>query len=228
MISLDRLAGSAPVLAPFLVVVAAAIVGVTLGLGPSLLVIAAGMLVAAISGLWSSLGRLTGESPLTFEEAVGLGALSPEEERKQSILRALKDLDYERSVGKISDADFAELTQRYRSEAKQLLQAIAAADAPRREKAEKQLAARLKQEGVVVSKTGKPRTDAKREPASERQLTDTLPEDPGEAVAAASVTPPPAASADGKTDCGKCGTRNDADSSFCKRCGAVMNAGAAS
>ena len=179
MIPLDRVAGAAPVWAPALVVSIAVLVGVSLGLGPALLVLAAGMLVAAISAFWSSLGRLTGESPLTLEEAVGLGAPSPEEERKRSILRALKDLDYERSVGKISEADFAELTQRYRAEAKTLLQALAAEDAPRRQKAEAQLAARLKEEGL--KEAGKKRKARKTDKAVEpetKEPSDQAPEAP--------------------------------------------------
>jgi hypothetical protein len=234
MILLERVAGAAPVLAPALVVSIAAVVGVSLGLGPALLVVAAGMLVAAIVGLWSSLGRLTGESPLTLEEAVGLGAPSPEEERKRSILRALKDLDYERSVGKISDADFNELTQRYRAEAKTLLQVIAADDAPRRKKAEAQLAARLKEEGVAArAKKRKARAAGDPEqqdpkakgappPADEAPVQD---ETEVEAVVAATEPADAAPPSADKVACSKCDTRNDPDSSFCKRCGAAMNAG---
>ena len=40
--------------------------------------------------------------PLGFEEALGMGAPSKVEEEKRSVLRALKDLEYERGVGKIS------------------------------------------------------------------------------------------------------------------------------
>jgi hypothetical protein len=244
MIPLERVAGAAPVLAPVLVLSIAAVVGASVGLGPALLVIAAGMLVAAIAGLWSSLGRLTGESPLTLEEAVGLGAPSPEEERKRSILRALKDLEYERSVGKISDADFAELTQRYRAEAKTLLQMIAAEDAPRRKKAEAQLAARLKEEGLAAA-AKKHKARASRSPAPDGAKTDgAKTEDPGppdeETVVAAeaaavvaavepadAVSPPPPPSTE-KIACASCDTKNDPDSSFCKRCGAELNAGEAS
>src|SRR5882672_8194898 len=110
----------------------ALVVGTTLGLGPALLVLAGGMLLGVVLLFWSSLGRLTGESPLSLEEAIGLGAPSPEEERKRSVLRALKDLEYERSVGKISDQDFAELSARYRADAKALLRLIEAESAPLR------------------------------------------------------------------------------------------------
>jgi len=187
MIPLDRVAGAAPVWAPALVVSIAVLVGVSLGLGPALLVVAAGMLVAAISAFWSSLGRLTGESPLTLEEAVGLGAPSPEEERKRSILRALKDLDYERSVGKISDHDYHELSARYREEAKRLIERVDESLTPERQKAEKLLAERVardkeralererqapdEREGATSERGEKDDEDAP--PSSERKPTDT-------------------------------------------------------
>src|SRR5690349_23903351 len=154
------------------VVLTALIVGATAGLGPSLLVLAAGMLVGVVLLLWSSVGRLTGESPLTLEEAIGLGAPSPEEERKQSILRALKDLEYERSVGKISEEDFAELSARYRADAKALLKLIDAESAQYRRRAEELLAARLTEE----KETGKRRKSKKARAA--RKLEATASEEP--------------------------------------------------
>src|SRR5690349_4078644 len=169
---LNRLTGdSAKWIAP-VVVLTALVVGATSGLGPSLLVLAGGMLTAVVLLFWSSLGRLTGESPLSLEEAVGLGAPSPEEERKRSILRALKDLEYERSVGKISEEDFAELSARYRAEAKALLKLIDAESAPMRRRAEELLAARLTEE----KETGKRRKSKKARAA--RKLEATASEEP--------------------------------------------------
>ena len=66
---------------------------------------------SSISLFWTSIQDLSGESELTLDEALGMAAPSAEEERKRSVLRALKDLEYERSVGKISEDDFAELSQ---------------------------------------------------------------------------------------------------------------------
>jgi hypothetical protein len=40
------------------------------------------------------------------------------------VLRALKDLEYERSVGKIDEQDFMELSEKYRAEARMLLQLV--------------------------------------------------------------------------------------------------------
>jgi hypothetical protein len=198
-------------------------VGVVAGLGPALLVLAGSALVGAVFLFWSSLGRLTGESPLTLEEAVGLGAPSPEEERKRSILRALKDLEYERSVGKISEEDFAELSARYRAEAKALLQSLEGELAPLRNKAEKRLASRLKKEGIE---------SAHDEPAGSgsdgaRAGEDAPSADPSESGPTHSE--PREISVSGPhAVCAKCATRNDADASFCKRCGAPIAATEAS
>lgn len=94
------------------------------GRGPFFLVLAAAALGGAIWVFWRSLQSLTGEAPLTLDEALGLGAPAAEEERKTAVLRALKDLEYERSVGKIDEQDFMELSEKYRAEARMLLQLV--------------------------------------------------------------------------------------------------------
>ncbi len=50
-------------------------------------------LVGALLILWNSVQALTGDAPLTLEEALTLTAPSTEEERKVAVLRALKDLE---------------------------------------------------------------------------------------------------------------------------------------
>jgi len=180
-------------IAPALVATAV-IVGAAVGLGPALLVLAGSVLVGVVALLWTSLGRLTGDASLTIEEALGFAAPSPEEERKQSIVRALKDLEYERSVGKISDQDYHQLSARYRAEAKALLKSIDEANAPRWEQAEALLAERLKREGLASASA----PSVRGRPAASK--------------------PPPAA----RTACAACATENDEDARFCKRCGASM------
>lgn len=124
-------------------------VAVILGRGPAFLVLAAGVLLGAIWVFWESLQSLTGEAPLTLEEAIGLGAPSSEEERKRSVLRTLKDLEYERGVGKISEQDYKQLSAKYRQEAKELLQVLDSSMGPARARAEELLAARLDDSSVA-------------------------------------------------------------------------------
>jgi hypothetical protein len=105
-------------------VVSATVAGSLLGRGPFFLTLAGFALLGAIWIFWRSLQSLTGEAPLTLDEALGLGAPNAEEERKTAVLRALKDLEYERTVGKIEEQDFLELSEKYRAEARGLLQLV--------------------------------------------------------------------------------------------------------
>src|SRR5260221_7258733 len=111
-------------------------VGLAYGLGTAILVLAGGLLLGIIAILWESVRTLSGDAPITLEEAVELGAPSAAEEQKRAVLQALKDLHYERSVGKVSDADYEELLGRYREEAKRLLRAVDEDLAPLRAKAQ--------------------------------------------------------------------------------------------
>jgi uncharacterized membrane protein YraQ (UPF0718 family) len=140
---LDALVARSPVLAPLAVLLGAAVLGALRGPGAAVLALAGGALLAAIAGLWSSLRVLAGDAPLSLHEAIDLGAPSALQERKQKILFALKDLQREHALGKISDDDFKDLSARYRAEAKQLLREMDEDLAPARAKAEALLEARL-------------------------------------------------------------------------------------
>ncbi|HYP87274.1 MAG TPA: hypothetical protein VEQ59_03960, partial [Polyangiaceae bacterium] len=135
--------------------------------GPPLvcLVLAAGALALVLTLMWSSVQSLTGGASLGFEEALGMGAPSRVEEEKRAVLRALKDLEYERSVGKISVEDYAELSARYRAEAKRLMQSLDEALAPAREEVERALQERLARAGVAPLDTEKLRENAAEKPA---------------------------------------------------------------
>lgn len=123
--------------------------GLVSGVEFAFLVLAAGVLVLVITLLWTSVQSLTGSSSLAFEEALGMGAPSKVEEQKRALLRALKDLEYERGVGKISPEDYAELSTKYREEAKRLIQSLDETLAPAREQVERDLQKRLSQEGLA-------------------------------------------------------------------------------
>src|SRR6202012_5863491 len=80
-----------------------------------------------------------------------MGARSAEEEQKRAVLRALKDLEYERSVGKISDEDYQEYAARYRAEAKRLIRTMDESMAEARKRVEQDLAKRVAQLGPEAS-----------------------------------------------------------------------------
>ena len=102
---------------PVVWLLAAIVAGLVWGVQLVMLVLAAGAITLVIVLMWASVQSLTGGTPLGFEEALGMGAPSKVEEEKRSVLRALKDLEYERGVGKISPEDYAELLAKYRAEA---------------------------------------------------------------------------------------------------------------
>jgi hypothetical protein len=131
--------------------------GVVSGIELAFLVVAAGVLVLVITLMWSSVQSLTGASSLGFEEALGMGAPSKVEEEKRSVLRALKDLEYERGVGKISPEDYAELVSKYRTEAKRLMQSVDEKLGPAREQVELQLTQRLEHLGLDALQTEQPK-----------------------------------------------------------------------
>lgn len=180
---------------PVVTLVGVVVAGVFLGVEIALLVLAAGALAGVIALLWASVQALTGESPLTLDEALTLGAPSVEEEQKRAVLRALKDLDFERSVGKISEDDYTELSTRYREEAKRLILLIDAGSELERERAEKALLARLEKAPPEAAPPAKARDD---EPADDSADADA--DAAGETEAEPSSAPAPAARAERKED----------------------------
>src|SRR5687767_13420751 len=102
----ERLARDARLGLPVATLVLAAAAAVVLGPPAAILVLAGGALIAVIATFWASVRTLFGETPLAGADAYALGAPRAEEEQKRAVLRALKDLEFERSVGKISEEDY--------------------------------------------------------------------------------------------------------------------------
>ncbi|MEO5728004.1 MAG: zinc ribbon domain-containing protein, partial [Byssovorax sp.] len=217
----------------------------------AILVLAGGALIGVIAIFWASVRTLLGETPLSGADAYAIAAPRSEEEQKRAVLRALKDLEFERSVGKISEEDYGELVARYRGEAKRLLRQLDEEAQPRRERVEALVAKRLRREGLAgaAAVTATEKTDDESgatTPAESddegRKSADSAAragkakkrKKPREAAAIeaqeaqeapeASITP--AAEAKTRT-CAECGTKNDPDAVFCKKCGARQEAAAA-
>jgi hypothetical protein len=245
-----KLAEYARVGLPALTVAIALTAGIVQGPASAILVLAGGALIGVIAIFWASVRTLLGETPLSGADAYALAAPRAEEERKRAVLRALKDLEFERSVGKISEEDYAELVARYRAEAKRLLREIDEEAQPRHERAAALVAKRLRREGLTGTDTGAPSpekpvaetdeeplepTDADDESSRDRKEAAPIarrdkskkrkkPRDPAatEAPAATPAITPEAAT----RTCAECGTKNDPDAVFCKKCGARQEAAA--
>jgi len=226
-----------------------AVVGKLMGLELGILVLAGGVLVGVIFVLWHSLQGLTGEAELTLEEALSLAAPSAEEEEKRSVLRTLKDLEYEKSVGKISDEDYAELVAKYSARAKELIQVVDADMDDARAQVERLLSKRLRDDEARAKDAEKQKGKSqkrgaeKQKPAAKRQepaesaletvdapeASEATPSDAPDSGPAQTSTPRPTAAAVAPSEergieCPECTTSNDADARFCKSCGTPLEA----
>jgi hypothetical protein len=189
---------------PLLTLVTASVLGAVYGVQLVVLTLAAGALLLVISLLWNSVQALAGESELSFEEAFSMGTRSAEEEQKRAVLRALKDLDYERSVGKISEQDFHEFSTRYRAEAKRLIRDLDEDLAEARKQVEHDLERRLR----------------KREQSSDASAS--AHETSAEQSAESAATDPRGSGSKALRECTACRVQNELDARFCKACGTAM------
>jgi hypothetical protein len=118
------------------------------------------------------------------------------EREKMLVLRSIKELEFDRAMGKVSPKDFDEMAGRLRTRAMSLMRQLDAG-AGYRELIERELSARMR----------KPSAGSRQKPSTSTAAEPGVP-----AVVAA-----PAAA----RTCA-CGTVNDPDAAFCKRCGARM------
>jgi len=195
--------------APLTTLFAAIIAGTLFGVQLVVLTLAAAALLLVIWLLWSSVQALAGESELTFEEAFSLGARSAEEEQKRAVLRALKDLEYERSVGKISEEDYHDYAARYRAEAKRLIQSLDENLAEGRKQVEQELERRLSKPVSKAKQADSSGSSAEADAGTE-----------GERTSDHSLPPTPNAQA--THECPACQVKNELDARFCKACGKSM------
>jgi ribosomal protein L40E len=191
---------------PLVTLTIAAVVGVLVGPATSILVIAAGLLLGVIAILWASLRVLSGDVPLSPElEALematqGVDVLAT---RKKMLLRALKDLENERGLGKIEKEDYEQISSTYRAELKTVLKRIEETLAPHRTRAEEAARAYLKKLGLVdQGYRGE-------QPPSIEETSATL--------------GPPEKMVDERVQCPKCSASNEPDAKFCKECATSLS-----
>jgi rRNA maturation endonuclease Nob1 len=141
---------------PLVCVTTAIVVGFVASVGSALLVVASGALLGTIALLWASVRTLSGDAPLPVDLELlaaqhrDVDALG---EQKRRVLRALKDLEGERSLGKIDEADYEALAMQYREEAKTLMRQMDQDAAPALAEAEKIAREYLSKKGLGSSET---------------------------------------------------------------------------
>lgn len=166
---------------PLAGVVVVIVTGVLVGVEVMLLVLAFFALLGVIALLWASVQSLTGQSPLTLDEALTLAAPSAEEEQKRAVLRALKDIEYELSVGKISPEDHAEFSARYRAEAMRLMQRLDEGEKPAAKQIQALVEQRLAERELAAEKAeAKRAAEEAKAQAVEAQAVEDEDEDEGE------------------------------------------------
>ena len=152
------------------------------------------------------------------------------EREKQIVLKAIKEIELDHQMRKISDADYHEMVERYRARALRILGDLAAGD-DYRALIERELKDRLAAtRAAEVAATAPGGETAARDAAAERGPVTA----PGEATAPEATAAKsggsahaPSAEASPSTEnrCPACATVNDDDARFCKGCGHALAAG---
>lgn len=200
---------------PTLTVLASIAMGLVYSIGPAILVLAAGAILSVIAFLWASLRTLSGDAPLdeglvAVNVAARASSSESPAERKRRVLRALKDLEHEHAIGKLDDADYAQISARYREEAKEILREMDVEIEPLRAKAEDLARAHLKKKGLL---------------RDEKSALETPPAEEEEEEEAEAAAPPEKPA---RVACPKCETSNEPDAAFCKKCGTALASAEAS
>jgi hypothetical protein len=210
---------------PVATIVSAILVGALTSIGPAILVLAGGALFATIAFFWASLRTLGGDAPLAegFDQMARrrIEASDGASERKRTALRALKDLEFEHSIGKIDDADYAEISSRYREQAKSILREIETDILPFRDRAEALARTYLAKRGVTPEAVSAPApTNPEREAigaSPRRECTDCKASNEPDAIFCKGCGARLA-----QKGCPACATVNEEDASFCKKCGGSL------
>jgi hypothetical protein len=157
-----------------------------------IVLLSAAVFAAAFVGLTAlrTFLPLTGSVPEDRPDMLGGRTRAALERDKALVLRTIKELEFDRGMGKVSEKDFAEMSARLRARAGRIMRQLDAGSLYR-EQIEKEVARRLA-------------GSAARSPAH---------------TAETSQSPVGRVPPSGPAVCSSCGTQNDPDARFCKSCG---------
>jgi hypothetical protein len=88
-----------------------------LGVSAAMLFFTGAALLWSILWLYRSLAALATDAPATSAARLGGAARRELERDKRNLLKAIKELEFDHSMGKLSDADYHDLVARYRASA---------------------------------------------------------------------------------------------------------------
>ena len=146
----------------------------------SLTIIAAGV---AAAGFYRTFAPLASDDVTRFSEPLSDRGRAAIEREKRLVLRSIKELEFDRAMGKMSPKDFEEMAARLRARAIALMKQLDEGVSSYRDEIERELQVRLKAEAT-------PEVRLKADTTRDRSCA--------------------------------CGTSNDADAVFCKKCGTKL------
>jgi hypothetical protein len=162
--------------------------------------------------LYRTLGPLVGDHQRHDPPMVGGRTRAALERDKALTLRAIKDLEFDRAMGKVAESDFSEMRDRLRARAVRLLRELEGANAYRA-RIETDLAARLAATVAPAARVAEATED----------VVCTACGAPGSREARFCTRCGASLSAQAAVrTCRGCGTANEADARFCKHCGTAF------
>jgi hypothetical protein len=170
---------------------------------------------AAAAGLYRMLAPLAIRDVSRLRERPSERMRAALEREKNLVLRSIKELEFDRAMGKLSPKDFEEMGGRLRARAMMLMKQLDEGASGYRPLIERELSARMATKGVVRRKPDATGTDPVRL-RPDTTGTDAVRPMPNPTAAAESG--PPRA----ENRCAACRTSNDPDAAFCKRCGTKL------
>ncbi|MEO5768435.1 MAG: hypothetical protein ABIS92_08795, partial [Polyangia bacterium] len=171
------------------------------------------------AALWRVIDPLTRDEVAVIPEARAPHRIRELEREKQAVLKAIKEIELDFQMRKISETDYREMVERYRARALRVLSDLAAGDDFRpliERELKDRLAARAAAAKSEASAAGE--TIAAAPQAALPQKSDV----PASALTVSTADGSPAA------QCPDCSASNDTDALFCKKCGTkiIRSAGA--
>ena len=142
---------------------------------------------------------LTSKAAADTTQVLGGRTRAALEREKALVLRSIKELEFDRAMGKVSEKDFGEMSARLRARATGLMRQIDAG-AGYREQIEREIEKRLGKAGSASGGPNRLRAEAR----SDEKRAEAEEQDPPGGV------------------CAQCKTTNDLDARFCKSCGSAM------
>jgi hypothetical protein len=159
--------------------------------------LAIGAAGAAAAAFYRTLAPLASSDAGAFSAPLTDRARAALEREKALALRSLKELEFDHAMGKLSERDFEEMSTRLRARALSLMKQLDEGESGYRGVIERELKARLAGRSAAGSV------------APARDVAVPEPGDAEDVVEDAPLV----------GTCPGCGTVNDEDASFCKRCG---------